>query len=163
MPGGDATVMRLVLVHQPTPQSVACPYRLFDEQDQEIVWVNDFLDARHVRQLSPRSLRAYPYDLLHFARWLSKPASDSGCHHRVHPVGLCSSSTEPTATTHTANHQSSFDRNPLFVSLPSRTGDSRRPFPFPAPLYHTLPGRLRPPPSHPCLWSPSSPHAQEGN
>ena len=37
--------------------------------DHEIAWANDFLDAQHLRQLSPRSLRAYAYDLLHFARW----------------------------------------------------------------------------------------------
>ena len=41
-----------------------------DEQGRETaVWANEFLDAQHVRQLSPRSLRAYAYDLLHFARW----------------------------------------------------------------------------------------------
>lgn len=61
--------MRLALVHPPPPEAAACPYRLLDEQDHEIVWVNDFLDAQHMRQLSPRSLRAYAYDLLHFARW----------------------------------------------------------------------------------------------
>jgi site-specific recombinase XerD len=57
------------LVHPPPPEAAACPYLLLDEQDHEIVWVNDFLDAQHMRQLSPRSLRAYAYDLLHFARW----------------------------------------------------------------------------------------------
>jgi len=36
---------------------------------QEIVWANAFLDAQRIRQLSLRSLRAYAYDLLHFARW----------------------------------------------------------------------------------------------
>jgi site-specific recombinase XerD len=61
--------MRLALVHPPPPEAAASPYRLLDEQDHEIVWVNDFLDAQHMRQLSPRSLRAYAYDLLHFARW----------------------------------------------------------------------------------------------
>jgi integrase/recombinase XerD len=61
--------MRLALVHPLPPDAAACPYRLLDEQDHEIVWVNDFLDAQHMRQLSPRSLRAYSYDLLHFARW----------------------------------------------------------------------------------------------
>ena len=61
--------MRLALVHPPPPEAAACPYRLLDEQDHEIVWVNDFLDAQHMRQLSPRSLRAYAYDLLHFAPW----------------------------------------------------------------------------------------------
>src|SRR5258708_10539446 len=57
--------MRLVLTHQPA----TCPYRLLDEENHEVTWVNDFLDAQHLRQLSPRSLRAYAYDLLHFARW----------------------------------------------------------------------------------------------
>jgi integrase/recombinase XerD len=52
----------------PTPAS-ACPYRLLDDASHQIAWANDFLDAQHVRQLSPRSLRAYAYDLLHFARW----------------------------------------------------------------------------------------------
>ncbi|MGH9631106.1 MAG: hypothetical protein ACRD7E_22595, partial [Bryobacteraceae bacterium] len=51
--------------HQPATS----PYHLLDEQNQEIAWANDFLDAQHLRQLSPRSLRAYAYDLLHFARW----------------------------------------------------------------------------------------------
>jgi len=32
-------------------------------------WANDFLDAQRLRQFSLRSLRAYAYDLLHFARW----------------------------------------------------------------------------------------------
>ena len=61
--------MRLVLAHQPATQAGACPYRLLDEENREIAWVNDFLDAQHLRQLSPRSLRTYAYDLLHFARW----------------------------------------------------------------------------------------------
>ena len=58
--------MKLALVHLPT---AASPYRLLDDADHEIAWANDFLDAQHLRQLSPRSLRAYAYDLLHFARW----------------------------------------------------------------------------------------------
>jgi len=33
---------------------------------------NALLDAQRVRQLSLRSLRAYAYDLLHFARWLEQ-------------------------------------------------------------------------------------------
>lgn len=60
--------LRLV-VHNSLPAS-ASPYRLLDHQDQELDWSNDFLDAQRIRQLSPRSLRAYAYDLLHFARWL---------------------------------------------------------------------------------------------
>ncbi|MEK7751534.1 MAG: tyrosine-type recombinase/integrase [Acidobacteriota bacterium] len=62
--------MKLALVPQPATQAGTCPYRLLDEAGHEIAWANDFLDAQHLRQLSPRSLRAYAYDLLHFARWL---------------------------------------------------------------------------------------------
>jgi integrase/recombinase XerD len=58
--------MKLALVRLP---ATACPYRLLDDAHHEIAWANDFLDAQHLRQLSPRSLRAYAYDLLHFARW----------------------------------------------------------------------------------------------
>ena len=61
--------MKLSLAHSSATQSGTCPYRVLDEQSHEIAWVNDFLDAQHIRQLSPRSLRAYAYDLLHFARW----------------------------------------------------------------------------------------------
>ncbi len=61
--------MKLSLVYQPSAPASASPYRLLDEQAQEVEWANAFLDAQRLRQLSPRSLRAYGYDLLHFARW----------------------------------------------------------------------------------------------
>jgi site-specific recombinase XerD len=61
--------MNFSLLHQPATPAGASPYRLVDHQGQEIIWANDFLDAQHIRQLSLRSLRAYGYDLLHFARW----------------------------------------------------------------------------------------------
>ncbi len=64
--------MKLFLVHRPTVLASVSPYRLLDEQGQEIAWANAFLDAQRIRQLSPRSLRAYAYDLLHFARWWSQ-------------------------------------------------------------------------------------------
>jgi hypothetical protein len=51
----------------------ACPYRLLDERGKEIAWANAFLDAQRIRQLSLRSLRAYAFDLLHFARWWQDP------------------------------------------------------------------------------------------
>ena len=63
--------MKLALVHL---SAAACPYRLLDNADHEIAWANDFLDAQHLRQLSPRSLRAYAYDLLHFTRWFQSQA-----------------------------------------------------------------------------------------
>src|SRR6266853_777790 len=61
--------MTLRLFHQPDCSAGASPYRLIDERSQPVAWANDFLDAQRIRQLSPRSLRAYAYDLLHFARW----------------------------------------------------------------------------------------------
>ena len=61
--------MKLSLHYQPAAPASASPYRLVDDQQQEIAWVNNFLDAQRIRQLSLRSLRAYGYDLLHFARW----------------------------------------------------------------------------------------------
>jgi len=66
--------VKLSLLYRPSVPASACPYRLLDEQDQEIPWANAFLDAQRVRQLSLRSLRAYAYDLLHFARWAQQPA-----------------------------------------------------------------------------------------
>jgi site-specific recombinase XerD len=45
------------------------PYRLVDPAGQEVVWVNQFLDAQWIRDLSLCSLRIYGYDLLNFARW----------------------------------------------------------------------------------------------
>jgi integrase/recombinase XerD len=61
--------MKLFLVYRPTVLASSSPYRLLDEHGQEIAWANAFLDAQRIRQLSLRSLRAYAYDLLHFARW----------------------------------------------------------------------------------------------
>lgn len=66
--------MKLFLVHRPTVLASVSPYRLLDEKGQEIGWANAFLDGQHIRQLSLRSVRAYAYDLLHFARWWSETA-----------------------------------------------------------------------------------------
>ena len=48
------------------------PWRIFNDTG-EIAWINDFLDAQHIRNLSPRSIRSYAYDLLNFARWWCGP------------------------------------------------------------------------------------------
>jgi integrase/recombinase XerD len=61
--------MKLSVCCQPSLPPSASPYRLLDECGQEILWANAFLDAQRMRQLSPRSLRTYAFDLLHFARW----------------------------------------------------------------------------------------------
>jgi len=55
-------------LHSLPPSS--SPYRFLDAQGQPIEWANRFLDAKHRQQRSARSLRAYAFDLLHFARWL---------------------------------------------------------------------------------------------
>ena len=65
--------MKLTLVHGPSVPPSASPYRLLDERGQEVALANAFLDAQRIRQLSLRSLRAYAYDLLHFARWFLNP------------------------------------------------------------------------------------------
>ena len=64
--------MKLFLVYRPTVPASVSPYRLLDEHGQEIAWANAFLDAQRIRQLSLCSLRAYAFDLLHFARWWSQ-------------------------------------------------------------------------------------------
>ena len=117
----------------------ASPYRLLDEQDQRIAWANAFLDGQHLRQLSLRSLRAYAYDLLHFARWWSqlRPAS---C--RRSPSPRCSTMSahqldqQPQPTPQTVNHR--LDCDSLFVSIPPRRGIPAGQFPFPTHLYDTL-------------------------
>jgi site-specific recombinase XerD len=65
--------MKLTLIYQPSVPASASPYRLLDERGQEVALANAFLDAQRIRQLSLRSLRAYAYDLLHFARWFLNP------------------------------------------------------------------------------------------
>jgi integrase/recombinase XerD len=67
--------MKLSLQYQTVGPASASPYRLVDQDGQEVPWANDFLDAQRVRHLSLRSLRAYGYDLLHFARWYLQHSS----------------------------------------------------------------------------------------
>lgn len=72
-PRDNTTLMKLSVSYQPSLPPSASPYRLLGEGGQEILWANAFLDAQRIRQLSPRSLRTYAYDLLHFARWSLSP------------------------------------------------------------------------------------------
>jgi integrase/recombinase XerD len=57
------------VVYQPSLPASTSPYRVCDQEGREFHWANAFLDGQHLRQLSPRSLRIYAYDLLDFARW----------------------------------------------------------------------------------------------
>jgi integrase/recombinase XerD len=68
--------MKLSVAFLPSTRNSASPYRLLDEHGREVVWGNAFLDAKHLIQRSPRSLRAYAFDLLHFARW-AQPAAEA--------------------------------------------------------------------------------------
>jgi integrase/recombinase XerD len=61
--------MKLSVVYQPLVPASTSPYRVRDEEGRELNWANAFLDGQRLRQLSPRSLRIYAYDLLDFARW----------------------------------------------------------------------------------------------
>jgi integrase/recombinase XerD len=61
--------MTFCLVYHPSPPAGGSPFRIQDSEGKGIEWLNGFLDAQHLRNLSPRSLRSYGYDLLHFLRW----------------------------------------------------------------------------------------------
>jgi integrase/recombinase XerD len=61
--------MKLSVIYQSAVPASASPHRVRDETGREIEWANAFLDGQRLRQLSPRSLRIYAYDLLSFARW----------------------------------------------------------------------------------------------
>ena len=61
--------MKLSVAYLPAIRNSASPYRLLDESGQEVDWANRFLDAKRLLGRSSRSLRAYAFDLLHFARW----------------------------------------------------------------------------------------------
>lgn len=61
--------MKLSVVYCASLPPSASPFRLLDAQGRQVDWANAFLDAKRLIQRSPRSLRTYAYDLLHFARW----------------------------------------------------------------------------------------------
>lgn len=61
--------MKFHLLYRRTSPAGISPYRVVDQRNREIPWLNEFLDAQQARGLSLRSVRAYAYDLLHFARW----------------------------------------------------------------------------------------------
>lgn len=99
--------MKLSVNFQPAVPASASPYRVCDEQGTEVAWANAFLDGQRLRQLSPRSLRIYAYDLLDFARWFEP---------QRRPLGEITESTlvdyvrhqleqDPKPTPQTVNHR----------------------------------------------------------
>jgi integrase len=49
--------------------NAASPFRIVQDDGQEVPWVNRLLDQERVRSVAETSLRSYAYDLLHFLRW----------------------------------------------------------------------------------------------
>src|SRR5882757_4862835 len=53
------------------------PFRVVDEHERELDWINRFLDVQCLRGIAPLTLRSYAYTLLHFVRWWSRrPGAD---------------------------------------------------------------------------------------
>lgn len=48
------------------------PFRVVDDQNRELEWINRFLDMLCVLGTAPLTLRSYANQLLHFVRWWSK-------------------------------------------------------------------------------------------
>jgi hypothetical protein len=100
--------MKLTLVYQPSAPASASPYRLLNEKGVGIAWANDFLDAQHIRQLSPRSIRAYAYDLLHFARWWHPARALADLNHALlldYVRAQLDQQPQPKPTPQTINHR----------------------------------------------------------
>jgi integrase/recombinase XerD len=95
-----------LLVHNSLPAS-ASPYRLVDDRGREVTWVNQFLDAQKLRQLSLRSLRAYAYDLLHLARWFQTTRHSLGRLNQSLLLNYVRDQLEqqPSPTAQTINHR----------------------------------------------------------
>ena len=95
----------LRLVFRGSSRAGVCAYRLLDDQDRELKWVNEFLDYQHVRGLSPRSLRAYGFDLLHFARWWTRTDLSALNEARLLDYVRYQLEQEPKPTPQTINHR----------------------------------------------------------
>lgn len=96
---------RLRLVFRDCSRAGQCAYRLLDNKDRELKWVNEFLDYQHLRGLSPRSLRAYGFDLLHFARWWTRTDLAKLNEARVLDYVRYQLEQEPKPTAQTINHR----------------------------------------------------------
>jgi integrase/recombinase XerD len=85
----------------------ASPYRLLDANDQEVALINDFLDAQWIRGLSPRTLRAYGFDLLNFANWWFPSNQDLCQVNQSHLLDYVRYQLEckPAPTPQTVNHR----------------------------------------------------------
>jgi integrase len=139
--------MKFSVVYWPSVPASTSPYRVLDEHGREVAWANTFLDAQRVRQLSLRSLRAYAYDLLHFARgWaerqpLSKTTESTLLNYARHQLDQ-----QPKPAPQTINHRLDVLRC-LFRfhyghEIPAGQSHFQRPYTTRSPLGYGRPRRV---------------------
>jgi site-specific recombinase XerD len=97
--------MKFSVVYRPSVPASSSPYRVLDDRGREITWANAFLDAQCVRQLALRSLRAYAYDLLHFARWTGGRTLSGITESTLLDYARYQLDQEPKPTPQTINHR----------------------------------------------------------
>jgi len=62
--------MKFRIIYQQSSNNAQSPIRVIEQtSEQEVGWINRYLDREYVRRLANTSLRAYAYNLLHFVRW----------------------------------------------------------------------------------------------
>jgi integrase/recombinase XerD len=61
--------MTFRVIQSPTVNNAQSPFRVVDQSEHEIPWVNRFLDRQRIRGVAETTLRSYAYDLLNFLRW----------------------------------------------------------------------------------------------
>jgi site-specific recombinase XerD len=57
------------VVQSMTVNNAQSPFRVVDQSEHEIPWINRFLDRQRIRGVADTTLRSYAYDLLNFLRW----------------------------------------------------------------------------------------------
>jgi len=96
------------LIFDPSAGPGYSPYRVLDGQGHSIRPINDFLDAQALRNLSPRSLRTYAFDLLNFARWWveeNQPSWRRLAETRLSDYVRYQLAAQPARTPNTVNHR----------------------------------------------------------
>jgi integrase len=61
--------MTFRVVQSMTVNNAQSPFRVVDQSEREIPWLNRFLDRQRLRGVADTTLRSYAYDLLNFLRW----------------------------------------------------------------------------------------------
>jgi integrase len=62
--------MKFHVIYLQTTSGAQSPARVVEQTtEQEVSWVNRYLDREYVRRLTDGSLRLYAHNLLHFVRW----------------------------------------------------------------------------------------------